>query len=229
MRFSIRHLVALCAIVVLVTACGESSTPSNEASMTIVHATATLDPIDVVVGGDPVVIGLEYGEASPPVAVPSGIQRIVVHAGTDTIADFEAAMTTAHVNALIVANGSAEVVGTVIPDTGTVAAARANLRLVNVVGTNLSDPTLLELLINFPGVGPDSTARLGGLDSKIASYSSLMYFDAGHFRLRYVLPGTTTVLAEAEFDIAVGQVKVAVLERAANGTYTVTIVEETGG
>lgn len=230
MHSPFRHTVAAIAMVVLAAACGDSSSPGTaQAALTIVHATSTLDPIDVMVGDEPVVTGLAYGEASAPIAVSSGIQRIIVHVGNDTIADFQTTLTTEHVNALVVANGAAQVSESIIPDTGAVAPARANLRLVNVVGTNLSDPTLLDVLINFPGVGPDSTARIGGIDTKIARYNSLMYFDAGSFRLRYVPQGTTDVLAEVEFDIAVGEVKVAVLQRAANGTYTITIVEETGG
>jgi len=125
----------------------------------------------------------------------------------------------------VVADSSPQMSTTVIPDTGVVATARANLRLVNVVGTNLSDPTQLQVLINFPGVSPDSAAALG-MDSKIASYSSLLYFDPGQFRVRYVPQGSATVLAEAQFSIAQGEVKVAVLHRDSDGQYRVEIVVE---
>ena len=222
-----RHYAAIAAIAFLAASCeNASSSNPTQAALTVVHATQALGAIDVSVGGEPVVTGLAFGSASAPIAVPAGTQRVVVKVGTDTISDFDADMTTAHVNAVVVANGAAQVAGTVIPDTGAVAAARANLRLVNVVGSNSDAPNLLDILINFPGVAEDSTARLGGLDTRIASYSSLMYFDAGNFRIRYVPQGTTDVLTEAEFPIATGEVKVAVLQRAANGTYTVTIVTE---
>src|SRR5688572_24594430 len=127
MHSPFRHTAAAVAMVVLAAACGDPSSPGTvQAALTIVHATSTLDPIDVMVGDEPVVSGLAYGEASAPITVPSGIQRIIVHSGNDTIADFQTTLTTEHVNALVVANGSAQVAGTVIPDTGAVAVARAN-------------------------------------------------------------------------------------------------------
>jgi hypothetical protein len=74
-------------------------------------------------------------------------------------------------------------------------------------------------------VSQDSTAKLG-FDATVARYGSLMYFDPGHFRLSYVPAGTTDVLVAPEFDIAVGEVKVAVLSRDPDGTYRVSIVSE---
>jgi hypothetical protein len=186
----------------------------------------TLGAIDVTVGDETVVSNLAFGSAASSASVPAGLQRIRVSAGGQVISDFETTLTTEHVNALVVANGAAHVVGTVIPDTGAVATNRANLRLVNVVGSNDTEPTLLDILINMPGVDPDSTARLAAMDSRIASFSSLLYFDPGSFRLRYVPEGTATALAEAEFEIAQGETKVAVLERNTDGTYRVTIVAE---
>jgi hypothetical protein len=225
-----RYSIAIAALAFFAASCEDSSS-SNEAQaeLTVVHATEALGAVEVLVGGEPVITNLAFGAASGPIDVPAGSQRVVVRAGTDTVGDFEANLTTEHINAVVIANGAAQVAGTVIPDTGAVAVARANLRLVNVVGANTDPPVELDILINFPGVGPDSTARLGGLDTRIASYSSLLYFDAGSFKLRYVPDGTTDVLTEVEFDIAVGEVKVAVLERDAGGTYKVTIVSETIG
>ncbi|HKS06438.1 MAG TPA: DUF4397 domain-containing protein [Gemmatimonadaceae bacterium] len=222
-----RFPIAIAALAFIAASCEDSASSNGaQAELTVIHATQALGAVEVLVDGESVIASLEFGSASGPIDVPSGTQRVVVRAGTDTVGDFETNLTTEHVNAVVIANGAAQVAGTIIPDTGAVAVARANLRLVNVVGPNDDAPVNLDILINFPGVGPDSTARLGGLDTRIASYSSLLYFDAGSFRLRYVPQGTTDVLTEAEFDIAVGEVKVAVLERAENGTYKVTIVSE---
>lgn len=231
MHRTVRQSAAIIAVALLAGACDSESSGPNEpvAELTVVHASANVGTIEVTVDGNVAISSLGFGEASPRVQVPAGVQRIVVRAGDDVIGDVETTLTTQHVNALVVAGGEVTVAGTVIPDTGQVAANRANLRLVNVVGTNTSDPTALDILINMPGVDPDSTARLGGLDTRVASYSSLLYFDAGHFRLRYVPEGTTDVLAEVEFDIALGETKVAVLERDPDGTYRVTIAVESTG
>jgi hypothetical protein len=226
-----RFAAAIVGIALLAAACDSDSSGPNEtlADLTVVHASAGVGAIDVTVDGETAVSNLAFGSASPRIQVPSGVQRIVVRAGDDVIGEIDATLTTSHVNAVVVASGEVRVAGTVVPDTGQVATTRANLRLVNVVGANATAPTSLDILINMPGVSPDSTARLGGLDTRIASYSSLLYFDPGAFRLRYVPQGTTTVLAEAEFDIAMGETKVAVLERDADGSYRVTIVVESSG
>ena len=114
----------------------------------------------------------------------------------------------------------------VTPDTvGSYASDRANLRIVNVPGANTSAPTHLQVLLNAPDNPSDSTVRIG-LDTKVASYGPLMYFNAGHFLLRYVPEGTETVLVEKQFDIAPGVRKVAILERNTDGSYRVQVVIE---
>ena len=78
--------------------------------------------------------------------------------------------------------------------------------------------------LNFPGVSPDSVARIG-LDAKVASHGPLMYFDAGHFRVAFTPQGSTTVLTATEFDVAAGEVALIVLERNAAGVYSVRIAK----
>jgi hypothetical protein len=94
-----------------------------------------------------------------------------------------------------------------------------------VVGTNTSDPTLLDVKVKAPNANPDSIITFG-MDSKVASRGPLMYFDPGHFIFTYLPQGTTTVLAEVEFDVAAGEKKAVVLERAEDGTYSATVLVE---
>jgi len=224
MTMRCKHFLPAFALLVIA-ACSDSASPGEvTADLRVVHATASIGAVDVLVDGEPVLIGVGFG-ASRSAQVPPGSHQLTFRAGGTVLGEITADLTTEHVNAVVVANGAPQLSAAVIPDTGIVAVARANLRLVNVVGVNQSDPTNLQVLINFPGVSADSSARLA-MDAKIASYSSLLYFDPGHFRLRYVPAGTNTVLAEAEFDIALGQVKVAVLQRDANGQYRVSIATE---
>ena len=218
-----RGLIAATAVSLV--ACSDSSAPNNnDASLRVVHATSSLNALDVLVDGELVLNGVSFG-TTRLAQVPSGSHQLTFRSGQTVIGEITTTLTADHINAVFVANGTPQMASSVIPDTGAVAPTRANLRLVNVAGSNVTDPTELQVLINFPGVSADSTAKIG-LDAKVARYYSLMYFDAGHFRLRYVPAGTTTVLAEAEFDIALGETKVAVLERDANGQYRVSVVVE---
>jgi hypothetical protein len=65
-----------------------------------------------------------------------------------------------------------------------------------------------------------------GLNATVPSHGPLMYFNPGHFRVRFVPEGGTTVLTEAEFDVAAGEKKAIVLSRDDAGAYSVKIVTE---
>jgi hypothetical protein len=210
-----------------VTACDDDPTDPNgpTAELRLLHATSDLGSVDLLIGGETVISGVSFGTASAITEVPAGPQRLVVRAGSTILGEIDANLSTSHVNAVTVASGVPQFSETVVPDTGVAASNRANIRLVNVVGPNTSAPTLLDVLINFPGVNPDSTAVLG-MDSKIASYGTLMYFDAGQFRFRFVPDGGSAILAEANFSVANGEKKAVVLQRDANGTYRVEVVTE---
>jgi hypothetical protein len=222
---TLRALSAACLLALA--GCGTEPNPpvGGDAELRLLHATADLGPLDVYIGDVRVIQGVTYGNTSAIAMVPDGQQHLVVRSGSTSIGELDATLSPAHINAVTVAAGVPQLSSTVIPDTGAVATNRANIRLVNVVGPTTADPTLLHVLVNFPGVSPDSTARLG-LDTKIASYGTLMYFDPGHFRFRFVPQNTTTVLTEVEFDVAAGEKKAVVLERAADGSYHAQVVVE---
>ena len=196
----------------------------GKAELTVVHASPVIGPVEVRVADQAIVSGLVFGRSSGAVLVPAGSRVITVHAGDSALAEFTATLTAGEGRSLTI-GGDTTQMGTVIPDTGLVATNRANIRLVNVVGATTADPTLLTMHLNFPGVSPDSTARIG-LDARVASHGPLMYFDPGRFRIAFVPQGTTTVLASAEFDVAAGETAVIVLERSTSGAYAVRIVRE---
>jgi hypothetical protein len=215
------------AAVALVCACsGDPSQPQSVgAELEVLHATASLGAVDVSIGDRTVITGVAFGRASARARVDAGQQHLTFRSGGAVLGEIDAVLSTSHVNAVVVANGTPHWSSEVIPDTGVAVSNRANLRIVNVVGENSSPPTHLQLLLNAPDNSPDSTVRIG-LDTRVASYSSLMYWNAGHFKLRYVPEGTETVLVQTEFDIAAGEKKVAVLERNADGSYRVQVVIE---
>lgn len=215
-------------LLVAVSACARESTvvPGARAELKVVHATSTLGALDVAVGNETLIRGLTFGHSSAPTLVPAGGQRISVRAGATAVGEIHTTLTTDHINAITVTNGVVQVTGAVTPDTGVAATNRANIRLINVVGPNTSDPTRLHVLINSPGVPPDSVATIG-LDTRIASHGPLMYFDPGHFRFRFVSEDDSkSLLGAIEFDVAAGEKRAVVLERDAAGVYRVQVVTE---
>jgi hypothetical protein len=222
---STRWLVIVPAL--LVAACSDSTTPGAggpTAQLKVVHAASALGALDVRIGGSSVISGLTYGHSSAVTNVPAGAQTVVFRAGGNDVAQVDVTLSTSGINA-IAFNGDTAQVTPVTPDTGQAAPARANVRFINVAGTNSSGPTLLSMLLNFPDVSQDSTATFN-FDAMVPRHGSLMYFNAGHFRARFVPQGTQNVLTEIEFDVAAGQKKAIVLERSAAGSYSAKVVTE---
>jgi hypothetical protein len=227
MRSSVRVLATvLTPGVLFVAQCSSSSGPAGEAELRVLHATPALGPVDVAVGGVTVIHAVPFGTTSSLVRVPAGQQHLVVRSGSQVLGELDPTLVLQHINSVVVANGTPQFSEVVVPDTGQALSNRANLRLVNVVGPNAQPPTLLDLLLKAPNSNPDSVARLGGIDTRIASYGTLMYFDPGHFILQYVPAGGSAVLAELSFDLAAGEKRAVVLQRAADGTYSAQLVVE---
>ncbi|MGH7676882.1 MAG: DUF4397 domain-containing protein [Gemmatimonadaceae bacterium] len=214
-------------LLVVIVACGDDA-PNGiggpTAQLKVVHAAAALGAVDVRIGGASVISGLSYGHSSAITAVPAGSQRLIFRSGASDVAQVDVTLSTTGINA-VAFNGDTAQVTPVTPDTGQAATNRANVRMINVAGTNASPPTLLSVLVNYPGVSPDSVAVFG-LNATVPSHGSLMYFDPGHFRFRFVPQGTTSVLTEVEFDVIAGEKKAVVLERSAAGAYSARVVTE---
>ena len=217
----------LLALVTSATACSEGTSPRTaaDAELKVVHASTQVGAIDVTVGGVAAASGLAYGQSSPVVNVPSGPQLVVVRSGGAPVTQFTVTLGTSHRNALTFGSDTAQV-SAVTPDTGQAIANRANVRLINVASANTSDPTLLQLLLKFPGVSADSTAVIR-FDAKVPRHGSLMYFSPGRFVASLAPQGTTRpLLAEVEFEVAAGAKKAIVVERAGSGAYTIRVVSE---
>lgn len=228
-----RHITrAIAALVLAATsACSSDSatTPPEEqgpqAELKVLNASAGAGALDIDVGDKRVITGLSEGRSSALTLVPAGSQRVRVKQGSTVIAELETTLSTQRINVVTVAQGNAQVSSSIIPDTGQAASNRANVRVINIASGNTADPTMMHLLINFPDVSTDSTARIG-LDTKIASHGTLMYFNPGQFRFRLVPQNTTDVLAEETFTVAAGEKRAVVVERAANGSYSLRVVIE---
>lgn len=227
MRLAVRVLTtALVPAGLLLAGCSSNAGPAGDAELRVLHASPALGPLDVEVGGVTVGHAIPYGSSSALLHVPAGQQHLVVRSGGQVLGELDPMLVLQHINSVVVANGVLQFSDVVIPDTGQALSNRANLRIVNVVGANASPPTLLDALLTVPNLPADSVARLGGIDTRVARYGSLMYADPGHFTLQFVPAGTTTVLAEVGFDMAAGDKRAVVLQRAANGSYFVDVVVE---
>lgn len=195
----------------------------NTAELRMVHADPAAGPIDVEVGGEVVLQDVAYGTTSAPASIPAGVQHVVLRTGSGVLAQLDEEMSEQRINSLLLSAGGAQFATQVIADTGAAATNRANIRMVNVVGANTEDPVLLDVKLTAPA--PDSVMTFG-LDTRIASYGTLMYFDPGQFTMKFQPQGSPTVLTEVTFAVAAGEVKAVVLERAEDGGYSASVVVE---
>ncbi|MEZ4457410.1 MAG: hypothetical protein R2882_12825 [Gemmatimonadales bacterium] len=218
----------LVAALAAAAACQEATDPGGEgdqAEVLLMHASAGTGAVSLEIGGVSVVHDVPYGRASSRVLVPAGAQTLTVRAGGSVLGTIAGQLSTAHVNTVVVANGAVALSADVAPDTGAVAPARANLRLVTVAAESNAAPTDLQALLSRQASG--DTVQRFRFDATVARYGSLLYYDPGHFTVRYVPNGTESpVLAQAEFDVAAGQAKALVLSRGPGGDYQVVVVEE---
>ncbi len=221
--------LSLCASALMILAACSDVTPTVfppvAAQLRVTHATPSLGAIDVLVNGSPVVTGLGYGNSSALVTTPGGSQDIVVRSGATTLGSVQFTLATNHLNSLLIVDSAPQFSTVVQPDTGQPIATKANIRLVNVAGSNGSAPTQLQALIHAPNANPDSVVT-SNIDATIPTYWSLMYFDPGAFDIRYVAAGDTTTLAQVSFSVPAGEKRQVVLQRAANGSYSASVSVE---
>ena len=217
-------IIGILAASAALAACSDDNgSPSLDAELKLVHADPTVGAVDVVIGGTTVIHNVAYGEVSPLANVPGGVQTVVLRSSTGTVAQVEGDLSTSSPNSLLLGTGGEAQFANVTPDTGAVATNRANIRMVNVVGSNSEAPTLLDVKVTAPA--PD-TVMTFGVDTQIARYGTLMYFDPGEFTFRFQPAGESTILTQVTFTVAAGETKDVVLERAADGTYSASVVVE---
>ena len=226
MRRTALPLSLLIPGVIFAAACsGSTAGPAGDAELRVLHATPALGPVDVELGGTTVAHGVSYGTSTAVIEVPGGQQHLVVRSAGQVLGELDAVLSLQHVNSVVIAGGTPRFLEQATPDTGQVISNRANIRMVNVVGPTSLPPTLLQVKVVAPNANPDSVITFG-MDSQIASYGTLMYFDPGHFTFRYFPSGGITLLAETSFDVAAGETKAVVLERGADGGYRVQVLIE---
>jgi hypothetical protein len=143
--------------------------------------------------------------------------------GGQILAELQYTLAGSHVNSMVISDSAAQFSDFVEPDTGQASPALGNIRLVNVVGSNTTPPTQLDVLIKPQD--PDSLVT-SHLDATVAAYWSLMYFHPGQFNIKYVPTGQANVLTEVTFNVAAGEKKAVVLSRADDGSYHAEVAVE---
>lgn len=218
----LRSLTAL-GLALAFPACGSdpAEPAAPQAELKLVHVSASPGAADLYIDGQPVLTGVGAG-SSRVARVPAGMQQLSVRKAGVQVGTVGAQLSVDQLTSVVLSEAGMQVYAAT-PDTGQAATNRANIRIINIT-SDATSPTLLHMLINYPGVSPDSTARIG-IDHAIASHGTLMYFDPGLFRFRLVPQGTTTVLHELTFNVEAGQKKAVVIRRE-NGVYRFELVTE---
>ena len=221
----IRRAASLVLVAGALLACSDDdgNPPGNTAELRVVHANPGAGPINVEVGGEVVLQGVAPGTTSPVASIPAGEQHVVLRSGGNVLAELDEDMSEQRINSLLVSSSGAQFATEVVPDTGAVVTDRANIRLVNVIGTNTDEPNLLEIKLTAPA--PD-TVMTFAIDTRIARYGTLMYFDPGEFTMKFQPEGSSTVLTQVTFNVAAGETKAVVLQRAEDGEYSASVVVE---
>ena len=222
-------------------ACGsEPGGPGEDgtASVRLMHAAAGASALDLVVGGQVVAGGIRYEHASAPTLIAGGTRTVAIRKTGEAgaLLTRTVALAPGGRYAMVVSGSQAALVLTpsVVVDTGLARPDRANLRIINVStvvmpqdSSAMPPPIPLNVVITAPGVPLAGAGSQLSLDARISSYSTLLYFDPGTYVVRFVTPGTTTVVAEtAAIPIAAGQVRAVTLQRLADGSWRTSVVAE---
>ena len=227
------------AIALVLAGCSDNTAPGGglgSANVRLVNTVASSPGLDLVVGGEVRATGVTSAEASPYVEVPAGTQTIALRSGGS--ATQLAALTTnllAGSRYTVMASGAgATITPRVVVDTGNFDPEKANLRIINVpeirTGPDSSSarpPTPIDVYITEPEGSLAAVEPTLSLDQNQHSYSALIYFAPGTWRVRFTAGGTKTVLADSDgIPIAAGQARAVTLYRTEDLGYAVRVTPE---
>ncbi|HLG05152.1 MAG TPA: hypothetical protein VI383_03300 [Gemmatimonadales bacterium] len=215
----------------LAVACDGGTGPSeNPALVQLLQADPAAPPtVSLVIDEAVVATSVAYGYSSPKISTPAGLHRLAIRSGAGTVAEIEGELRAGATYYLVSAQGdlylteAASLDPGVTPDTGQRNPVRANIRFVNVPGPPAA-PALVYALLSAPAT-VDTVQRFG-MDTRVASYGTLMYVDPGTVTVRFQPQDQEIVLAEVVFEVAAGEVKAVVLEREPDGALRARVVVE---
>jgi hypothetical protein len=220
---------------ILTVACAENAVgPGDHATVQLLQADPGA-PATVSFSIDEAVVAtsVAFGYSSPEVVTSAGTHQLAIESLSGPVATLQGELRAGKRYYLVSAGGALTLAesgaidssGYTIPaDTGQRNPDRANLRFVNVPGEVIEQPTVISLRLASPAT-VDSTAVFG-LDTRVASYSSLIYLNPGAVTIRLTPQGLPTVLTETSFTVAAGEVKDVIIERDPAGALRLRVVLE---
>jgi len=234
-RLSTLGAAALLALL----ACSDTGGPSEgTVTMRMMHTAVGASALDLMVGGQVIAGGVQFERASAPTTAPGGPQTLAVRRSGESavLASKNLTLTPGEDYAVMVSGSLGDLVLTssVVPDTGNARPDRANLRIINIStfemstdSSNMPPPIPLDVYITAPGVALAGLSSQLSINAGASSYSTLIYFDPGTLMVRFVTPGTITVVATTTaIPIAAGEVRAVTLQRQSDGTWRTAVVVE---
>lgn len=208
--------------------------PGPTAELRLVNGAGGMGALDLVVDGAIVVAAVPYEAASGYVEVPAGVRSVAVReAGTDTeLASLQATLAGDGGYSVLAGAATLNLAARVPGDTGAVRVDRANIRIVNVAPPftdSAGVPPPLPLDVHVVPAGTVLAGRQAELtlDSRVPSYSTLLWFEPGTWQVRFAAAATDSVVAETGMlSIGAGVVRAVLLEQPEDGVWTVAVVEE---
>ena len=190
-----RFLTLALAAAALTAACGDDNGPQGQGRLRVVHLSPDSPPVDVVLDGDTVVRGLVYRDASEYLDASAGSHTLQVSAAgtTTTLLDQDISVTDGADYTVMVANLAVALETIVLTDDNNPPpAGKIKVRAVHA----------------SPGAGrvdvyvttPDDvlTGAVPALiDVRFGQFSNYLDADAGTYRVRVTVTGTTDLLIDS--------------------------------
>jgi hypothetical protein len=233
-----RSTLGAAALFALV-ACSDTGGPSEgTVTMRMMHTAAGASALDLMVGAQVIAGGVQFERASAPATAPGGPQTLAVRRSGESavLASRNITLTPGAEYTVMVSGSLGDLILTpsVVVDTGNARPDRANLRIINIStivmptdSSNMPPPIPLDVYITAPDAALAGLPSQLSLDARVSSYSSLIYFEPGTLMVRFVTPGTTSVVATtAAIPIGAGDVRAVALQRQSDGTWRTSVVVE---
>lgn len=221
-------------LVTLVAACSSGVSPSDTASVQLLQADpAAPTTVSFMIDNTTVDASVAFGGSSSKATTTAGSHRLAIESFAGTFAELTAELGAGKRYYVVSSAGSLHLTEAgaidsagrpIPPDTGQRDPLRGQIRFVNVPGQASEPPNRVRALVSSPAT-VDSTFWFG-IDTRVATYGTLIYLNPGLVTVRIQPDGLPTILAEATFDVARNEVKAVVLERDETGGIRLRIVLE---
>lgn len=228
---------SLSVALLLTIACGSDTGPDTEPGPTsevrLLHGATDAAMLDLLVGNQVVLNGVEFRHTSAFVEVPAGARMLAVRkSGNSALLRSLEATLTPGLRYSVMAGGAVMSVAPVSAslDTGAVKPDRANLRIINVATApdsgHAGAAVIFDVHITAPGAALAGHAAQFSLDVRYPSYSTFLYFDPGTWVVRFTRADGSIAATSEATEVASGQARAFLLEKGGDGVYLLTVLVE---